>query len=152
MGIWQESNKTLDYLSEKQIAIIGCGSIGSSLARLLVQSGLTYLVLVNPDTLSPANLSRHALGSKYINFNKANALCYLLREDFPVLYRVIAYNRRFDALGQQELDEIAQCDIVLTAGLDIEGDMQVDNWRRMLKAPPVHICVWVEAFALYGHT
>ncbi|MDO3382398.1 E2/UBC family protein [Gilvimarinus algae] len=65
-------------LSEKRIALIGCGTIGGYLAGLLLRNsagcGENSLHLYDKDTLSPHNFSRHSLPSNYFNSNKATAL------------------------------------------------------------------------------
>jgi len=73
-------------LAAKRIALIGCGTIGSLLARPLVQSGAGYqapFLLADSDSLSPGNVGRHALGVRYLGRNKAEALAEDLGLSFP---------------------------------------------------------------------
>lgn len=64
-------------LGGKKIALIGVGTIGGWLARLLAQSGAGTdggcLVLLDNDDLRPGNLGRHWLGMSYLGMNKAAA-------------------------------------------------------------------------------
>lgn len=73
-------------LSGKRIALAGCGTIGSHLARFLVQNGAGNqgnLLLVDDDQLSPGNLGRHLLGYQDIGRNKASALAEELEKFHP---------------------------------------------------------------------
>lgn len=45
-------------LGDKRVAVVGCGSVGSAMALALVRAGVGALVLIDPDEVSVANLSR----------------------------------------------------------------------------------------------
>ena len=73
-------------LENKKVLIIGCGTIGGFAAQLLAKVGAGRgnagkLVLCDGDILSPRNLSRHALPATYIGWNKAEALCDLIKRN-----------------------------------------------------------------------
>ena len=56
------------------VAVLGCGSVGSTIADLLVRSGVRALTLVDPDTVSPENLSRSVYATSDVGQPKAKAL------------------------------------------------------------------------------
>lgn len=63
-------------LQEYSIALVGCGTIGSHLARMLVQSGAgakEKLTLFDNQILSAGNIGRHLLGFSDVGKNKAEA-------------------------------------------------------------------------------
>lgn len=74
-------------LESKRIVLIGCGTIGGYLARLLVQVGAGLgkgeLVLYDGQALSVGNIGRHYLDGKYLYDNKAEACCHKLQEEYP---------------------------------------------------------------------
>jgi molybdopterin/thiamine biosynthesis adenylyltransferase len=73
-------------ISGKRIAVIGCGSVGSHLARFLVQAGAgngATLVLVDPEPLVAANLGRHLLNFEDVGKMKADALAAALKKFHP---------------------------------------------------------------------
>lgn len=73
-------------ISGRRIAVIGCGSVGSHLARFLVQSGAgsgATLVLVDPELLVAANIGRHLLNFEDVGKSKAAALAEMLRKFHP---------------------------------------------------------------------
>ncbi len=71
----------------KRIAIIGCGTIGSHLAKMLVQSGAGHeggsLLLLDNQSLEPGNIGRHYLGMPHIGKWKTDALKEELLRQFP---------------------------------------------------------------------
>jgi hypothetical protein len=138
-------------IKERKIAIVGCGAIGSALARLLVQSGVGEIMLVDGDSLSTANISRHALGMEYVGLNKALSLQSVLRKQFPHLTFEQAFPKGFERLSSKELDYLASADLIVTAGIDFDGEAALDAWRRTLPRPPAYMSTWAEAYAAAGH-
>lgn len=72
----------------KKIAVIGCGTIGGYLSRMLVQTGAgceATLHLYDTDRLSPGNLGRHILDFEDIGRPKAVAVAERLRLFHPDL-------------------------------------------------------------------
>lgn len=79
------NNKT--PLVGKRIALIGCGTIGSHVAKLLVQSGASHkggtLLLLDNQALKPGNIGRHFLSMPHVGEPKAHALKAELSRGFP---------------------------------------------------------------------
>lgn len=61
-------------LSKARILLIGCGSIGSCVAELLVRSGVGQLILCDGDIVSGGVLIRSHFGMDQVGLNKATAL------------------------------------------------------------------------------
>ncbi|MBX9453217.1 MAG: ThiF family adenylyltransferase [Mesorhizobium sp.] len=73
-------------LEEKKICLIGCGTIGGYLARMLVQSGAgtnSTLTLVDDQVFLPENAGRHLLGFSSVGTMKSVATANALLRDFP---------------------------------------------------------------------
>jgi len=108
-------------LKGKNIALIGCGTIGSHLARFLVQSGAgnnSTLTLVDIETLSPGNLGRHLLNFSDVGARKSDALAAELSRFHPdvnvssiqgkaqfVWPRILDADLVVDAAGVESLSE-----------------------------------------------
>jgi len=135
----------------RKVAVIGCGAIGAAVARLLAQAGVGEQIFVDADSLTTANVSRHPLGMFRVGFNKAFGLQEHLRREFPHLTFEHAYRRRFEWLAPRELDQLASADLIVSAGIDFDGEAALDHWRRDLARPPAHLSTWVEAYAAAGH-
>ena len=104
-----EMNTSINQ-KDKKIAIIGCGSIGASLAYKLLKVGCTNLVLIDLDRLSVDNISRHLLGMEYVNINKALALENFFKKQF------IGVN--INAIADNVVncyEELKSCDLIISA-------------------------------------
>ncbi|MCG3651386.1 ThiF family adenylyltransferase [Aliarcobacter butzleri] len=131
----------------KKIAIVGCGSIGASLAYKLLKVGCTNLLLIDPDRLSVDNISRHLLGMDYVNINKAVALENFLKKQFIA----ININSIADNVANC-YEELKSCDLIISA---VGSDATVVETKMIKDAiigelPSVISC-WVEANAIAGH-
>lgn len=42
-------------------------------------------------------------------------------------------------------------DLLISAGLDFAGDMELNARRLASQMPPPHVCTWIEPFGLAGH-
>lgn len=138
-------------IKNRKVAVIGCGAIGAAVARLLAQAGVGEQIIVDADSLTTANVSRHPLGMPYVGLNKAFALQEHLRREFPHLLFEHAYQRRFERLSPRDLDQLASADLIVSAGIDFDGEAALDHWRRGLPRPPAHLSTWAEAYASAGH-
>jgi hypothetical protein len=107
--------KTLAGLT---IAQIGCGTIGSYLADMLMKAGAGSssgeLQLIDFESLQPGNIGRHRLGENHLEQNKAEALAVELKAGmssaniraFPVDARTVnlaGVDLIIDATGEQAL-------------------------------------------------
>lgn len=72
-------------LAAKRVIVLGCGSLGGTAAKLLLQSGVGRMTLVDPDTLAWVNVGRHELGSDSVEKNKATALVERFRPMYSTL-------------------------------------------------------------------
>lgn len=138
-------------VKNRKVAIIGCGAIGSSVARLLAQAGVGEIMLVDGDCLTTANVSRHLLGIEHVGFNKAFILQIELRKQFPHLTFDHAFKLHFEHLSVKNLEQLARADLIISAGIDFDGEAALDTWRRTLPQPPTYLSTWVEAYAAAGH-
>jgi hypothetical protein len=131
----------------KKIAIVGCGSIGSTLAYKLCKSGISDMTLIDPERLSTDNIGRHLLGMADINQYKAEGVAKYLRGQFIDMH-VVAINEG----AEDVLDAIANVDLLITAiGSDAPS---VEPWLaekvKNGELPPMVTC-WLEADAIAAH-
>jgi molybdopterin/thiamine biosynthesis adenylyltransferase len=137
-------------IKEKKVALIGSGSIGSLLLLQLVKTGIGNFILVDIDKLKSGNISRHLLGVESIGESKANGLSAALKKQHPHINYITAMNSKVENLSKKELEQISDCDLVISAGLNWEGDYFLSNWRNTLDRKMPMIYIWSEAFALVG--
>ena len=129
------------------IAIIGCGSVGSSLAFKLVKSGFSNILLIDPQLFDIDNTGRHILGLESIGVNKAEATATLLRSQFiDIQVKAIPDH------AERHIDSLRDVDIIISA---VGGDAQIlekalCDKSQLGELPPVIAC-WLEAYAFAGH-
>lgn len=145
--VGRDVNVHRKQIAAHRVAVIGCGSIGSSIARLMVKSGVEQLVLVDGDELKSENISRHELGYSSVDKKKASALKATISKDFPYV-SIDSHDRYF-------LDDDVFRDIVSSVDLVISC---TGNWfsdQALLRIQteeyvPI-LFVFVEANASVGH-
>jgi hypothetical protein len=72
----------VEVLARKRCIVVGCGSIGSRVAEILIKTGVGRMTLVDNDSLRAGNVSRHVLGLDSLGRNKAEALSdHLLKKN-----------------------------------------------------------------------
>ncbi len=145
-----ERNLLSSSLLNRKIAILGCGTVGSFAANLLVKAGAGTgqygkLDLFDEDLLSSSNLGRHLLGVDYLFERKGAALAdYLIKsaihqtkiegfENFQLsnLCRVSKYDLVIDTTGDETF-----C-MLLAYGMH--------ELRRQNMCPPPLLHAWVDA-------
>ena len=127
-----------------EVTIIGCGSLGASLAFKLAKSGIKKFVFIDHDSLSINNIGRHICGMRYIRSKKVNALKDFLLEQFPDLeIEVIATN------AIECLDRLSQTGLIISAvGSEGEGFEQLllqmkHSKNEKISIPPI-VLTWFE--------
>jgi len=70
----------------ERLHIIGCGSVGSTLAELLTRFGLTNMTLYDFDVVEPHNLANQIFRQEHVSMPKVDALSGMLAEVNPEIY------------------------------------------------------------------
>lgn len=105
--------------SEKRVAVVGTGSVGSKVAECLIRSGVNRLTLVDGDVLLPGNLERHVLDWGDVGFRKVRGLKRRLLRIVPGAdIDVVDVNLNWQRSSQThawQVSSIANCDVVVDA-------------------------------------
>lgn len=144
----REHNKNHQNISEHTIAIIGCGSVGSSVSRLLLQSGIRKMMLWDDDIMKSENSSRHLLGFDSVNANKALSLASKLRLEFPNSY-IEAFNEDWTEDSENN-QRIAEADIIVSCTAHWNTEQQLLK-KQSEDTLGVIVFAFVEAHAMAGH-
>lgn len=79
--------KSAEYFNpsdvKEKIHIIGCGSVGSTIAENLVRCGLTNLVLWDFDKVEQHNIVNQMFDERHVGMNKAEATLSILKDINP---------------------------------------------------------------------
>ncbi len=140
-GATSKSDKT-------HIAVIGCGSVGAEIARLLAHSGVGKLDFIDPDIFNIDNTYRHVLSPIYYHKYKKNALCDMLMSQFP--YITCEAPKKF--LSECEIEEfLLKYDGLVIATGSPTDERHFNNYVMSLSKRPWCIYSWVEGHGVGGH-
>lgn len=134
----QRNIPKLKTLAGKNIAIVGCGTIGGYLSEMLVKAGAGtsggMLTLVDFESLLPQNIGRHRLGFPDLLSNKAAAMENELKRLAPGAdVRALPIDVRQAQLG--EIDLL----------IDASGEEALGHWLCSKHLPQVSmLSVWIE--------
>ena len=104
----------LAHLRRQRVGIVGLGSGGGFVALGLAMSGVGHFVLIDDDTLSPANVVRHVADLRDVGRPKVHAVADLLRQRNPQVDVQTVVGR-----VEEHAARLADVDIVI-AGVDGE--------------------------------
>jgi molybdopterin/thiamine biosynthesis adenylyltransferase len=120
------NSPAMDNLSKLKIALVGCGTIGSHLARYLVQSGAGQshpLKMFDIETLAQGNLGRHLLNFSDVGNPKAPALAEELRRFHPQ----VSVSAVHDDVAPH-LDMLTGHDLIIDATGDWNVQSYINEW------------------------
>ena len=133
-----------------RIAVAGCGSVGAAVANQLARSGIGNILLIDPDTLSWANIGRHILGANDVDSFKARALESFLRANLPHGHFESKIGRLEEVLtGSPEA--LRNCDAIVCATASWPAEAALNLWQIAETKPPFIIYGWTEPEATAGH-
>lgn len=137
-------------LSDKTVAVIGCGSLGGYIANMIAQSGIKELNLVDPDLFNPENLYRHVLPSYKLKGpkTKVGAMRELLISEFPHIHvnsHPMSYQDWFKKKGIEDID----CIVFATGDPSLERKICAELYGLEDSIDVVHC--WQEGMGLGGH-
>ncbi len=134
----------------KTVTLIGCGSVGSSVAARLARSGVGTLNLIDPEEFSWSNLGRHELGAASVGLNKAEELQKKFQSEFPHL-RFVSH----PATAQWAIDEgagvLRGSDIIIAATASWNAEGALNRWHLAQGRRMPIVYGWTETHAVAGH-
>lgn len=135
----------------KKVLMIGCGSLGSYIARELPKIGVNNLTIVDGDNLEYCNLSRHILGEMFVGTNKAIAMCQLLSAEYESM-RLNAVNKYvLDNNFNEIINDDSDYDlIIITTGNEDLQYMFNKQLIKLKKYIPTIFC-WLESYSIGSH-
>lgn len=147
-------------LMNKQVLIIGVGSIGSEIAVRFAKAGVAKISLVDYDILELDNVHRHALGSDCVfkttedNGIRSNFKVHALSEEIQKKYpftEVSAYAKTFFNFVNEETVDWSKFDLVIVAIGAPNQEMQINQHMLSLPYTPPVLYTWVEPLGIGGH-
>jgi len=155
MTMFARNAKEREALSEKSVMLVGCGSVGSALAEMLVRAGVEKLTLVDPDTLAEENLSRHMLTRADLGQPKVKAMAAKLLDINPDC-RIEARATGFERVAEEDFagrsvfapmasarrPEAEKPDLIVSAVDSYRCQGDINSWALERKVPAVYVGCW----------
>ena len=140
-----------ENLRHARVAILGCGSVGAPLARLLAQAGIGNLLLVDPDIMCWPNVGRHELGAGSVNRFKVPELAREIEEAYPHLSEV-TWRRERVGLGARDLmRDLKSYDLIVSTMGNWPAESFLNDIQQSYKDFPQILYGWVEPNAAAAH-
>ncbi|WP_033399053.1 ThiF family adenylyltransferase [Desulfospira joergensenii] len=133
------------------IGIIGCGSVGAQVARLLIESGVKRLFFIDPDKLSWDNIARHLLGAQYTSRNKAKAMEEYFHENYPGLLNISSMSISWQTALSKHKEALLECDLIISTCGDWDAEASLNFAFNTIDNFPSVIYGWTEPFGIVGH-
>jgi molybdopterin/thiamine biosynthesis adenylyltransferase/ubiquitin-protein ligase len=137
------NNHELEYLSQKKVAIVGVGSVGSLIAEELIKSGLTRLLLIDDDYLTTENVFRHSCGLSDVGMKKTTSLRIKLQNINPKI-EVEEIDSKINIISNLIDEKLKKVDLVINAAADAEEIINEFCWQN--KIPSLYIKIYPEGF------
>ncbi len=138
-------------LQKVHALVVGCGSVGGNIVMDLIQSGITHLTLIDPDTLSHENTFRHVLGHK----NESKAKVIALKEEIESKYPYVSINiyvKHIENAIKEKVIQLSEFDCIFLATGNHTIELYLNRMIHQLKKTPITIFTWLEPYSIGGHT
>lgn len=138
-------------LAAAKVVIVGCGALGSGVARMLAQAGVEYLYLVDPENLGWENVRRHELGGGAVGSGKAKGLARSISVALPMIRFVEGYATTFAAFAREHPEILKQANLVVSCTGNWMADASVEHALGQPGHKASAVYGWMEAHALASH-
>jgi ThiF family len=138
-------------MSGAKVVVVGCGALGSGVARMLAQAGVEHLRLVDPENLGWENIRRHELGGRAVGLGKAQALAGTIRANLPMIGFVQGYKMTFATFAREHPEALRQADLIVSCTGDWTADASVEHALTQPGYQALAVYGWMEAHALAAH-
>ncbi|MDK8181708.1 ThiF family adenylyltransferase [Paenibacillus sp. UMB4589-SE434] len=134
----------------QRIGIIGCGSIGSHIARSLIDFGNHKLLLVDNDKLTFENIARHLCGASDVGKYKVDAINQQLDSHLPHCEITVYRNDVLKVLCDYE-SLLNRCDFSVVAIGHLPTELRLDQLQKEGVIDKPLLYVWVEPYLAGAH-
>lgn len=142
-----------DYILDKKILVLGCGSLGGHIIEQLVNVGIGNITIVDKDKFSVENIYRHVLGYDSLkaegSYKSEEMKNYLEKKYRNLKLDAIAYDL-IDCIEDETLN-LENFDLIIIAigNPNIEFDLNKRIQSLSIKIPAIF--TWNEPNGIGGH-
>ena len=140
-----------DQLRHARVAVLGCGSVGGPLTRLLAQAGVANLLLVDPGVVDWPNVGRHELGAPSVEKPKAPELARQIEKAYPHLGEITWRREKVGPAAGKLMQELASYDLIVSTMGNWAGESYLNDVQQGFEDYPPILYGWVEPNAAAAH-
>ncbi len=135
-------------LNERNVCLVGCGSLGGYISDMLASSGIGQLTLIDNDIYKIENIHRHKLDPNFLFYFKSEGLKFDLEYKYPFL-KIISNKKKL--LDITEIDFWKKFDVIIVAIGSPTHERKFNEFIRFtgIKTPVIY--TWNEPFGIGGH-
>lgn len=138
-------------LKEKNITILGCGSVGSILTKTLIDVGISkQMILIDNDKLESGNIGRHLCGMDKVGYCKVVAVKQEILSHYPDNNINDVYDN-IDNILDSKIDILNESDWIFVAVGDVKLERKIINLFKNCNIVKPIVLLWVEPFLIAGH-
>lgn len=134
----------------ESVALLGCGSIGSTVAELFMRLGTTKYLLVDNDSLTVENIARHYCGYGYVGMKKTHAVERKLCFHNPNI-QIKSLCKNIHEVMDNELEELNNNDIIVVSVANMPVEHHIVKCVNEGKISRPLLILWMEPYGLGGH-
>ncbi len=157
-----------NLLSEKTVAVIGCGSVGGYVALELAKAGVQKISLIDQDQLMQENIYRHVLGADSLlcpiykcdtNVKEPlmNPKIFGLKNEierklpYADINIAVEHEDRIESILSSNTIDFRGFDLVISAMGNPTIELYLNDFFHRNESMPPIIFTWVEAYGIGGH-
>lgn len=145
------SDSSQSVLREARVAVLGCGSLGSTIAMMMARAGVGHLLLVDPERMESANAGRHLLGIESLGEDKAAATKRRILSELPHIGSVEAEVLRVAPTNAALLERLASYALIVSTTGNWSAECLLNDRQRSGTGFPKILYGWIEAHAAAAH-
>ncbi len=136
----RDSQSVANFWNGRNVAILGCGAIGSTVTNMLSRAGVKKLQLFDKSLVTPGILVRQDFPREHIGFTKVSSLKVNVEKINPDV-EVCAHHYNLIDLFEDKnhLEEVLQADFIIDATASNTFSTVIEHFFRIniIKHPPI---------------
>lgn len=137
-------------LLTRTVSVLGCGSVGSSVAARLARAGVGRLQLYDHEEMAWSNVGRHELGARSVGLSKSVELANRLGADFPHL-EITGEPTGSHAILTLRPERLLESDLVIATTGSWQAEGELNRWHVAEGRLMPVLYGWTEKHASAGH-
>ncbi|WP_026886838.1 ThiF family adenylyltransferase [Clostridium beijerinckii] len=135
----------------KNIVVVGCGSIGSMLTKAIIDVGISSTIsLIDNDILNSENIGRHVCGASEVGLYKTTAMRNEILRHYPDT-ELVLINKDINDILENDIDILNRNDYIFIVVGNITIEKKIISLLEDGKIIKPTIIMWVEPYLIAGH-